>query len=96
MGYDMSEVAKVQVLLSCLHTVLMRSPLPMAGDEQYCSRCREYRFVGIVNGIEWAVICEECRYARRFGQDKYLADRAARIHYENKRHECIVTRKGVK
>lgn len=97
MRVDMNVSARQnQVVLSCLHIILLRAPLPAKGDEHWCMRCGSYRFVGIVNSTEWTAQCEHdsCRFTRRTGQSKYLAERQAQRHELMTGHYCVVTLKG--
>jgi hypothetical protein len=75
---------RTAIMSVCMHKNELR-PTPALGDEVWCSRCREYRKVILLQS-EYRARCRECRYSRTFGRASFAADKAARAHGDRTGH----------
>lgn len=85
----------VRVVLRCGHTISL-SPPPKRGDEVYCTRCQDWRLVGIIPDPEYRAKCEVCKFGRRYGAEKWAAEYAAKRHQDKTGHFVMVLREEVK
>jgi hypothetical protein len=88
-------VKRSSVVLSCNHEMDFYTPVPVAGDEIWCTRCSEYRVVA--RAIEqYNVKCLYCRFARTFGRDLDRAKGSAGKHVSSHQTHKVEVKDGNK